>query len=628
MGKPFNSEITKIQETYDWAWKIEENDIKKIFINLENKVLLTVGSGGATCCACFLSLLHQNKGFFSSFITPLELISSKKSISRDINVALISASGKNSDINFALDLALEEEPNYIFNFCLKKDSKLKKRSLKYSIVETFEDENPQGKDGFLATNSTIAFFTIFSRIYGNNHRIKNLLPSKEYIESISNFAKSLNENFTIIVLYSSWSKPVAIDLESKFSEAGIGNILLTDYRNFGHGRHNWLDKKTKQTGIISLITPDVEKLAIETIKYIPSNIPIFKMITQEKEASASIDLLAKSFFVVNEFGKKCNIDPGKPGVPDYGSKLYNLKYASYLKDNNKVKLDLKTALKRKFGNIDSTDNTLYESLKNSYETFINKLKKQNFNTIIFDYDGTLCSKEERFLKPKKEIIEKLNFLLENNIIVAIVSGRGKSVREIFEDEIHAEFKNNFFVGYYNGYQIGTLNDSSLPISKNEDKLLDKITNELTLNECFKEFLNIDTRKGQITITFKKNNNSELLKGMLRDFIKNTYDNEILVLESSHSIDIIDSKTSKNNMLDYLKDNINKEIIPLCIGDKGIWPGNDYKLLSNEFSLSVDEVSKDFRNCWNLSSLGNRGVSSTLEYLNSIVITKNGFKLKI
>lgn len=53
---------------------------------------------------------------------------------------------------------------------------------------------------------------------------------------------------------------------------------------------------------------------------------------------------------------------------------------------------------------------------------------------------------------------------------------------------------------------------------------------------------------------------------------------------------------------------------LSIGDKGQWPGNDFDLLANPFSLSVNEVSGDPTTCWNLAPAGHRGVQATLDYL--------------
>lgn len=67
---------------------------------------------------------------------------------------------------------------------------------------------------------------------------------------------------------------------------------------------------------------------------------------------------------------------------------------------------------------------------------------------------------------------------------------------------------------------------------------------------------------------------------------------------------------------------------LCIGDKGRWPGNDFDLLSEPFSLSVDEVSSDPVTCWNLAPAGYRGIQATLYYLDHMRITAKGLLLNL
>ena len=60
---------------------------------------------------------------------------------------------------------------------------------------------------------------------------------------------------------------------------------------------------------------------------------------------------------------------------------------------------------------------------------------------------------------------------------------------------------------------------------------------------------------------------------------------------------------------------------LIVGDRGRWPGNDYELLREPYSLGVDEVSVDPSTCWNLASPGQRGPSVTLEYLKALDLTE-------
>jgi hypothetical protein len=84
-----------------------------------------------------------------------------------------------------------------------------------------------------------------------------------------------------------------------------------------------------------------------------------------------------------------------------------------------------------------------------------------------------------------------------------------------------------------------------------------------------------------------------------------------VVQSSHSIDVINPATTKRSVIDRICSAfaISAESV-LAIGDKGGLNGNDYHLLTSSLSLSVDEVSADLHTCWNVSPPGIRGPQAT------------------
>lgn len=625
MGKPYSEELLKINNTYQWALNIEIENLENIYSILCSKPLFIIGSGGSSSACALFTLHHQEQGLIASDITPLELQYSKKAINKNCNVVFISASGKNSDILLAFDTVISLEPNFIFSLSLKENSPLANKSKKYSLSKIFDFDNPAGKDGFLATNSLVAYFTLISRIYGKTPSLRNLVPDNQFIQSITSFTDQLYEDFTIIVLYGGWGKPVAIDLESKFSESGIGNILLSDFRNFGHGRHNWFDKKKTQSAIVAIMSKDEEEIAQKTLALLPSEIPKLLIRSDEQKENASLELLVKSFFLVREVGKIKGIDPGRPGVPGYGSNLYNLKYSKLFREKTATSEKLKSAVMRKNGNLAFLDDEKSFLLwKDAYEKFRKKINSTKFRGIFLDYDGTLCSAEERFIPPRLEIIEKLNFFLSQGIIIGIVTGRGQSVRVELQKFIEKKYWKNVIIGYYNGAQISSLENTSMPVKNNSEPLFHEIEKALIEEPLVSEYIDIDIRQGQVTVIVKDKKKSKIVKAVLLDFLYNKFKFRIQILESSHSIDIISSDTSKNLIFDYCNEQFGSGFSYLCIGDRGKYPGNDYQLLSNEFSLSVDEVSNDPHSCWNLASKGKRCVEATLEYFDAITPVKESF----
>lgn len=630
MGRPFSQEIKQIRDTYNWAVAI---DVGPIFLNLEEKNLWVVGSGGSTSACELLSLLQFKFSGIGFPTTPLELQYRQNALDSNSNVVFISASGRNSDILFGFDTALNREPANIFNVCLKKGSLLSNKAKPFSIAKTIEFDIPTGKDGFLATNSLIAYFTLLPKMFGLIPNVSNLEPKPHFLSDINEFANSLIEDFTITVLYGGWGKPVAVDIESKFSEAGLGNILLADYRNFGHGRHNWFDKKKRQSAIIAIVTPEEKDIAEKTLKLLPSSIPVLFLTSDKLEFNASLELLIQAFWVVDRFGKKCEIDPGRPGVPDYGSKLYKLKYSKFYQSPLPKGVTQKEylAISRKSGNASIMFDDSFSIWLKHYSDYKRKLENSKFNGLIMDYDGTLCSSEEKYNGPREEIKNSINNFLKSGIAIALVTGRGKSIREVLQEFIPKLYWKKVIVGYYNGSQIGLLDDTNLPNAAPIDDDLMAIE-QLLLNEpLLKNKIELDPRLGQLTAKFKTHENANSLKQLMIDLIRNSFPFKVQILESSHSIDIILIETTKSKVIEYctkLLGGANQDLQFLSIGDRGKWPGNDYQLLSNHYSLSVDQVSADPNSCWNFASLGTRRVEATLEYFEKMIIYDSTFTIKI
>src|SRR6185312_8732285 len=69
---------------------------------------------------------------------------------------------------------------------------------------------------------------------------------------------------TTLVLHGPSTRIGAIDLESKFTEAALGNLQLADYRNFAHGRHHWLAKKADDSAVLILSSPEDKTSAERT----------------------------------------------------------------------------------------------------------------------------------------------------------------------------------------------------------------------------------------------------------------------------------------------------------------------------------------------------------------------------
>ena len=85
-----------------------------------------------------------------------------------------------------------------------------------------------------------------------------LIGGQRNIDAWRKLCDPLWERQNLAVLYPPSLLAAASDLESKFTEAAIGNVQTADYRHFAHGRHHWLAKRGNETGVLALITPSIK----------------------------------------------------------------------------------------------------------------------------------------------------------------------------------------------------------------------------------------------------------------------------------------------------------------------------------------------------------------------------------
>ncbi len=468
-----------------------------------------------------------------------------------------------------------------------------------------------------------------------NQEIQQLEEDLGFMAELEVFLEKVTSDYTFNLLHSGYGQPVAVDLESKLAEAALGDVLIADYRNFGHGRHHWFDKRKSNSAIIAIISPDEELLAKKTLEILPLDIPVLIIRTGLKGPFGSIDLLIKSFSFIKRLGEIQKIDPGRPGVPSFGSKLYNLKYSNLFKQKKGDISELeRIAILRKTKipsiNALSKEETTYWS--KAYRSFKKAMNSAKFGSIIFDYDGTLCSGSNRFHGIDVEVTTSLNALLAHGIVIGIATGRGQSVRKDLAEKILTKYHDRVIIGYYNCADIGFLNDVTKPDKEIE---VSKPLKELfaVINAYnFPVEISPELKPNQITIEIKVETEWTKVRTMIIDLILSQNLSDIQILESSHSMDIIDqTMTSKLNVISHCKALTQQLSLPndcLCIGDKGQWPGNDYQLLTSTYSLSVDEVSSLSETGWNLVAPGIKNIKATIYYLSYLTYQPNGVTINL
>ena len=625
MGKPFKGELEKLSSTIEWAEGQDVTCLSKFLFGEDRQTpLVCIGSGGSLSACHYAAQLYQRRnGVLAEAMTPLQLMYAGQDIIRNSKLLFLSASGKNKDILNAIKYGVKYNETGMMSLTLRKNNPTEVLLEQYPKVQRWCEDIPSEKDGFLATNSLVATFTLLCKAAEGGEFFKwdDLQPEacKLQLEAIQNF----------IVLYGAAGEPVAWDIESKLTEAALGAALLSDYRNFGHGRHHWFAKRGKNSCIIALVSPVERELAYKTIGCLPKDVPVIYLETELETAAASIDLLLKAFRFVNDLGMARGIDPGRPGVPSYGRTLYNLDYYKLTSRILPTEKTLDVAVRRKLGAAGMENVALRQHYSEACQRFVRQLNRRKYTTIAFDYDGTLSASDRKSRYTNglcDEIKDALTSLLEKGVQIVIATGRGQSISKSFKPSFDKKYWPQIKVGYYNGACLLTLGEEALLEEwKNQpfDSELKALSEELQKRlpkDCIK--YDLSERNQQLSIEeVKTASDAEIIYDTCCEIIWDKQLKGIRVWRSSHSMDIVVyHEVSKLRVIEDAAKT-------LCIGDYGSVEGNDYELLSSPASLSVDRVSKNAESCWNIAPSGLKGLDATLYYLSRLTAKDGVIKCK-
>lgn len=609
MGKAFANELAALLDTLEWARTIDTEPLAQFVVDVAGLPLVAVGSGGSATACHLAALLHRARHQRPAFhTTPLDMLSTPPGLHR-AGVFLASASGKNKDVLTALEACISDETPAIGAITLRADSPLVNVASRYPRARVVAADSPWGKDGYLATNTLVATCALLSRAYGFDVGIPEL-------QRHDGAGEVFCDRHMVQILFGGWAAPVATDLESKFNESALASALLADYRNFGHGRHLWLAKRGSETVVVALITPAMSSIAESTLKLFPKNVPVVRLRTPHDGPAGTIDLLFKAFHLIEQIGRERGQDPGRPQVPDFGRKLYRLSPPRVTRPEH-------PAVRRKQWASPTAPAHTGSRFGLALERFLETAKQARIGAIVLDYDGTMCAKEDRFDGLRKDIVVECSRLLGAGIHFGIATGRGKSVREELQRVLDPALWQLVHIGYYNGTDIAPLADDEAPRRDGaSDCVLVQARAQLETDALLKDIANITVRPHQITVEPKDSIRTDALASHVMARLAALDGGGLRIVCSSHSLDILGPRVGKSALVSDLRKRIGDKLEVLCIGDRGAWPGNDYALLSQPLSLSVDEVSSLDDSCWNIAPSGVYGPDATLLYLRAVRVRRS------
>ena len=632
MARPYAGEMTKLAETFAWAAVADLQPLRQAVRVAGLASLRAIGSGGSLTAAHALASLHQRyTGRVAAVATPLE--AADEPLDKTAATWLLSAGGRNVDIVAAARTLILREPRQFGVLCGGEASPLAELCRQHPFVDLLIYPPPAGKDGFLATNSLLGFTALLTRSYvaefGSDsdwdETVDCLEPLLSDASATSVAWESATEPLwtrpTTLVLHGSSTRIGAVDLESKFTEAAIGHLQLADYRNFAHGRHHWLAKRSDTSGVLAFITATDRVLAERTLDLIPKAIPQARMTFDGGPSATAVASLVAALRITGWAGLTRGIDPGQPGVPEFGRKLYRLSLPLRRGAANLPHLTPRdaAAITRKAG---ADPGRLAASgelgrWRHMLADFRNRMSDARFGGVVLDYDGTVVDTRRRFEPADPEMAAELVRIADAGAFVAVATGRGASVRRDLQARLPRALWPHMLVGYYNGAEVASLDDDGAPDGSSDpcavlQPLTEALRRQPELSECARQ----EDRPFQITLEAVGVMPEDRLWDLVRNVVVLTGIDGVSVTCSCHSVDIVAPGVSKLNTVRRLRQVVG-DVPILAIGDSGRWPGNDHELLREPFALGVDAISVDPATCWHLGEPGQRGPAVTLDYLSAL-----------
>lgn len=594
----YSEELQRLSESYAVARRADVGDFVELQTSLADRPAIFVASGGGLAVAQIAAEAQARAyGALAVATTPLAMVG--EATVRDASVVVISSRAAHADIAFCLSQARERH-NYPIALVTHRHPSDLNRSVTRHVSQTIYVP-PLVRDGFLATNSTLALATMFLRAADP----EVALPELPWLD---NSVAPLSAD-RLIVLFGPGQRAAAMDLEIRLSEIGLASVQLADYRNFAHGRHTGFARNQPHTQIIALADSATRGLAEAVLNLLPAEANIYRISSDARSPASGLDLLCASMRVVGATAEVARINPARPKVPPFGRKLYHQSARRHMALKKPTFVDRKIAA----GKLTTSEMTI-KSYTEAYRHWCEDISSTTFGGIVLDYDGTLCDTSERYSLPRVAIQDTVRDLLSQDCRIGIATGRGVSLQTELRTWIPRDDWGLVTLGLYNGGLVMRLDQSPWRRDVNESFELPALA-QVLVEEPLGSSVKIEERDWQLSIRPIAGSRIgvEAVASWVGDCLARQSSTSFKILKSGHSVDVVPSTLSKASVVEQLEGLTGKPA--MAIGDRGEIGGNDFELLaSRPWTLSVDRCSGDPTRCWNVAPNDMRGPDAVIRYL--------------
>jgi hydroxymethylpyrimidine pyrophosphatase-like HAD family hydrolase/fructoselysine-6-P-deglycase FrlB-like protein len=631
MRPRYEHEPSELALTLAWSKKHDLNPVLELVRILVAHPLIVVASGGSVTAGDFVVRLHQSFARLPAVVlTPYEFILRPGD---DVSgVLLLSAGGSNPDIVNAARHASEASHPVLSAIIGRAGSPLGSQMRDCRHAERVELDLPVMNDP-LGVNSLLATVTLLSRAYAS------VFSEREIDVEIPTLSKRLEGaelgRPRFDVLAAGWSSPAAHHFTSECNEAALGAAWFTDYRNFAHGGYHALAQRSDETAVVAFVSPECHEVAAMTLELLPKSVPTVVVETTKEGSSGAIELLLLASQLVGAVSARADVDSDQPSVATFARELYDMDISRHrvsASRETRRQRRIDHWIERKVGGAawgSATDDER-TGWRREYEKWASLQRAANVGGVVFDYDGTICERDERFSRPGVAIAAALTRLVELGLTLGVASGRGRLLVDALKSLIPEKHWDRVSVGPYNGSLVMSLAEP-FPERQHPVALMREVGKILQASPLISALAKV-SYAGELQVTAIEV--KPLPAGMLRRIVLEALAGEPEVLDSVSAqssgltVDVIGRGASKRRVVDHLaaqmrSDSPADQRQVFAIGDQGSLDGNDFTLLSHSHSLSVHKVSSRFDQCWNLARPGRRGSVAFIDYLDAVVPREDG-----
>ena len=597
---------------------------------------LAIGSGGSAIAAEYLARCRDTLGLGPTTVqTPMQAVLDQHDLIES-DVWLFSAGGNNADAAAASRAALDRKARSLHLVTRSLDGSAASIVVRGGgTVHVTPVADP--KDGYLATHSllsTVMAILLACNVLSGDPRsaaklldalIARLTNMRDHGVRASRIAEltTLGRADTLIVIGDPLLKPMSVLLDTSIWEASLCHVQTTDFRNLAHGRHGWLHHRVDETLILALTGTDTRTTWTRIKTVLPNSLRSMEIdqgpCGRLDNALAVIDGLG----IIEAMGGVLAIDPGKPGIGEFGRSIYGDRSLADLAEAMPPYVRHKRASIAKSDGHDPADDPLDLIGRDRLET----LSKAEIGGAVFDYDGTIVTTAGRWSLPDKEIVDELVRLHRAGLKLGFATGRGGSAGEDLRKVLPADMLPSISIGYYNGGHLRTadVNIDLDPVSA--DPAITETAVWLHGRAYLFHRCEFKHREVQITVEMDKLRHPYRFPVDLEDCAPFA-DGRVRVMGSGHSYDIVPTASCKLRVVAALKAQLPAGDAVLCFGDSGSRLGNDHALLAHRFGISVGDVCGAVDGCWSLFGAGPVGPEALLKILGALLLSNGRIRLDV